>query len=85
MPSRPLPIPALIGDSLAKGVRRGIVRQVRAVFNDTAKGERPVVRSDGRHITASLLRGALAVAAGLFFSFVLSGRWLRMLFRGRIG
>ncbi|MES2449665.1 MAG: oxygenase MpaB family protein [Pseudomonadota bacterium] len=94
MPSRPLPIPALIGDSLAKGVRRGIVRQVRAVFNDTAKGERPVVRSDDAlfepgsviwrvhgDVTTMMVGGVAALLLQMLHPAVLAGVWDHSNFR----
>ncbi|WCM28062.1 DUF2236 domain-containing protein [Sphingomonas sp. QA11] len=94
MPSRPVPIPALIGDSLAKGVRRGIVRQVRAVFNDTAKGERPVMRSDDAlfepgsviwrvhgDVTTMMVGGVAALLLQMLHPAVLAGVWDHSNFR----
>lgn len=94
MPDRPVPIPALIGDSLAKGVRRGIVRQVRAVFNDTAKGERPVVRSNDAlfepgsviwrvhgDVTTMMVGGVAALLLQMLHPAVLAGVWDHSNFR----
>jgi uncharacterized protein (DUF2236 family) len=88
VPTSPLPAPAKIGDALVRGVRRGIARQVRAVFNDQAKGERPVQRSADAlfepgsvvrrvhgDVTTMMVGGVAALLLQMLHPAVLAGVW----------
>jgi uncharacterized protein (DUF2236 family) len=94
VPTSPLPSPATIGDALAREVRRGIVRQVRAVFNDQAKGEKPVVRSADAlfdrqtivwrvhgDVTTMMVGGVAALLLQMLHPAVLAGVWDHSNFR----
>ncbi|MEG3150823.1 oxygenase MpaB family protein [Sphingomonas sp. ZT3P38] len=69
-------------------LRRGIVQQVRAVFNDQAKGERPVVRSPDAlfqpgsvvwrvhgDVTTMMVGGVAALLLQMLHPAVLAGVW----------
>jgi len=84
VPTNTLPGPAPIADAL----RRGIVQQVRAVFNDQAKGERPVVRSPDAlfqpgsvvwrvhgDVTTMMVGGVAALLLQMLHPAVLAGVW----------
>lgn len=84
MPTTTLPVPAPIADAL----RRGIVQQVRAVFNDQARGERPVVRSPNAlfqpgsvvwrvhgDVTTMMVGGVAALLLQMLHPAVLAGVW----------
>ena len=46
MPAPPNDLLTSLATPLAQRVKRRIIGEVRAVFNDKARGETPVVRSD---------------------------------------
>jgi uncharacterized protein (DUF2236 family) len=83
-----------IGNAITRGVRRGLVKQVRAVLNDTKKGERPVMRSDdalfdpgtvvwGVHgdVTTMMVGGVAALLLQMLHPAVLAGVWDHSNFR----
>src|SRR6201994_2339665 len=80
---------------LARRAKRLMVGQVRAVFNDQARGEKPVVRSDdglfGRasvvwrvhgDVTTMMVGGVAALLLQMLHPGVLSGVWDHSNFRG---
>ena len=88
------PSQASIGGAITRGVRRGLVRQVRAVFNDTKKGERPVMRSDNAlfdpativwrvhgDVTTMMVGGVAALLLQMLHPAVLAGVWDHSNFR----
>jgi uncharacterized protein (DUF2236 family) len=93
MPRTPLSH-AGIGGAITQGVRRGLVKQVRAVLNDTKKGERPVVRSDNAlfdpatvvwrvhgDVTTMMVGGVAALLLQMLHPAVLAGVWDHSNFR----
>ena len=83
-----------IGEALSQGLRRGLVRQVRAVFNDAKKGERPVMRSDDAlfapdsvvwrvhgDVTTMMVGGVAALLLQMLHPAVLAGVWDHSNFR----
>ncbi|MFA6114395.1 MAG: oxygenase MpaB family protein [Sphingomonas sp.] len=94
MPRPSLPSHAGIGAAITQGVRRGLVRQVRAVLNDTKKGERPVMRSDNAlfdpgtvvwrvhgDVTTMMVGGVAALLLQMLHPAVLAGVWDHSNFR----
>ena len=90
MPTTTLPVPAPIADAL----RRGIVQQVRAVFNDQARGERPVVRSPNAlfqpgsvvwrvhgDVTTMMVGGVTSLLLQMLHPAALAGVWDHSTFR----
>src|SRR4051794_34480195 len=80
---------------VARSLKRALVRQVRAVFNDQARGERPVVRSpDGLFgpssvvwrvhgdLTSMMVGGVTALLLQMLHPAVLAGVWDHSRFRG---
>jgi uncharacterized protein (DUF2236 family) len=83
-----------IGEAISQGLRRGLVRQVRAVFNDAKKGERPVMRSDDAlfapdsvvwrvhgDVTTMMVGGVAALLLQMLHPAVLAGVWDHSNFR----
>jgi uncharacterized protein (DUF2236 family) len=82
------------GFSLRTQARRGIVRQVRALFNDQARGEKPVSRSDNAlfspgsiiwrvhgDVTSMMVGGVSALLLQMLHPAVLAGVWDHSNFR----
>lgn len=80
--------------SLRAQARHGIVRQVRALFNDRSRGERPVERSDGAlfasdsviwtvhgDVTTMMIGGVCALLLQMLHPAVLAGVWDHSKFR----
>jgi uncharacterized protein (DUF2236 family) len=80
---------------IAHGLKRALVGQVRAVFNDQAKGEKPVVRSDNAlfgpanvvwrvhgDVTTMMVGGVTALLLQMLHPAVLAGVWDHSTFRG---
>jgi uncharacterized protein (DUF2236 family) len=76
-------------------IRQILVRQVRAIFNDPAQGETPVVRSDDSlfdrdspiwrvhgDVTSMMVGGVTALLMQMLHPSALSGIWEHSRFRG---
>jgi uncharacterized protein (DUF2236 family) len=80
---------------LARSLRGALIGQVRAVFNDQARGEKPVVRSDDAlftradaiwrvhgDVTTMMVGGVTALLLQMLHPAVLAGVWDHSSFRG---
>jgi uncharacterized protein (DUF2236 family) len=80
---------------IARSLKSGLVGQIRAVFNDQARGETPVVRRDdglfGPHsvvwrvhgdVTTMMVGGVTALLLQMLHPAVLAGVWDHSSFRG---
>jgi len=85
---------SMIGGAVTSGLRQGLVRQVRAIFNDTKKGEQPVMRSDDAlfdpgtiiwrvhgDVTTMMVGGVAALLLQMLHPAVLAGVWDHSSFR----
>lgn len=79
---------------MASPLRQMLIRQVRAIFNDSARGERPVVRSDDSlfergspiwrvhgDVTTMMVGGVAALLMQMLHPSALSGIWEHSRFR----
>ena len=86
--------PVLFGAPLVQRVKRRLVGEVRAVFNDKARGESPVVRSDQAlfapdsvvrrvhgDVTTMMVGGVSALLLQMLHPAVLAGVWDHSNFR----
>jgi uncharacterized protein (DUF2236 family) len=80
--------------SLSAQAKRGVVRQVRALFNDQSRGEEPVSRSDNAifppgsviwrvhgDVTTMMIGGVSALLLQMLHPAVLAGVWDHSNFR----
>ncbi|MES1971744.1 MAG: oxygenase MpaB family protein [Pseudomonadota bacterium] len=93
MPIRPSPTRLMAGP-LGRTAQRAIVGRVRALFNDTARGQTPVVRSDAAlyppdsiawrvhgDVTTMMVGGVAALLLQMLHPAVLGGVWDHSEFR----
>ena len=90
----PVSFPTSLASSLERRARREIVGRVRRLFNDQARGERPVVRSDDAlfehgspiwrvhgDVTSMMVGGVAALLLQMLHPAVLAGVWDHSNFR----